>query len=180
MLTDDQRSMLLRVAREAIRTAVIDNRILELSMVDTALQQPLGAFVTLTKNGHLRGCIGYPEALYPLHEAIIRGAVAAALQDPRFPAVSMRELPDVRIEISVLSSLFPITPTEVEIGVHGLVIEKGRARGLLLPQVPVEWGWNRVEYLAHLSQKAGLHADAWREGAALYGFTAEIFSEQEP
>lgn len=177
MFHDEQRSTLLRLARHAITTTLVEQRVPDVPEVDDALRQMLGAFVTLTKGGHLRGCIGYPEPVFPLHETIMRGALAAAFEDPRFPPVTARELPDLHIEISVLSPLAPITADQVEIGVHGLVIEHGRARGLLLPQVPVEWGWDLETYLHHLCHKAGLPGDAWRNGATLYGFTAEVFEE---
>lgn len=177
MLCEDHQRTLLALARQAIATALTDNRLLDLPAVDEALQGEYGAFVTLTLGGQLRGCIGYPEPVFPLHETIARGAVSAALQDPRFPPVTPQELLGLHIEISVLSPLVPITPEQVEVGVHGLVIEQGRARGLLLPQVPVEWGWNREEYLWHLCRKANLPIDAWRNGATLYAFTAHVFSE---
>ncbi len=146
--------------------------------LDALFTQPLGAFVTLSQRGNLRGCIGYPEAVYPLYETIMRSGMSAALHDPRFSPVTPGELADLHIEISVLSPLRQATPEEVEVGTHGLVIERGHYRGLLLPQVPVEWGWNREEFLEDTCRKAGLPADAWREGATLYTFTAEVFSEQ--
>lgn len=179
MLTPDQRQFLLDLARRAITAAVTRQPVTFPPAADAALRQPLGAFVTLTQQGALRGCIGYIEALLPLDETIVHGGAAAALQDPRFPPVTFRELADLHIEISVLSPLAPIAPEEVVVGTHGLVVEQGRARGLLLPQVPVEWGWDRLEFLAHTCRKAGLHADAWRNGAKLFGFTAEVFGEEE-
>jgi AmmeMemoRadiSam system protein A len=133
--------------------------------------------VTLHLEGALRGCIGYPEAVFPLYQAIIRGAAGAALSDPRFPPVSREEVGALEIEISVLSLLAPIQPDDVVVGTHGLVIEHGEARGLLLPQVPTEWGWDREQFLHHTSLKAGLPGDAWRQGATLFAFTAEVFGE---
>jgi len=179
MFTTDQQRFLLGLAREAIMTALTEGRIVTPQIVDEPLRQSLGAFVTLTSNGDLRGCIGYPEPTFPLYETIIRGGVSAALHDPRFPPVTPGEIEELLIEISVLSPLTPIKPEDVVVGTHGLVIEKGRARGLLLPQVPVEWGWNREEFLAHTCRKAGLPTNAWHTGAALYAFTAEVFSEKE-
>lgn len=177
MFTPDQQRALLRLAREAI-VAALDSRRPPAPAVDEAFLAPLGAFVTLTRHGDLRGCIGFPEPVYPLHEAVARGGVAAALHDPRFMPVTPAELPEIAIEISVLSPLAPIAPEDVVVGTHGLVIERDRARGLLLPQVPVEWGWDRATFLEQLCRKAGLPAGAWR-GAALYGFTAEVFSERD-
>jgi len=179
MFSPEQQRSLLGLARQAITTALTTRQLLKLTEVEEAFQMPLGAFVTLTQGGNLRGCIGYPEPVYPLYETIIRGGISAATQDPRFMPVTLPELETVSIEISVLSPLAPILPEAVEVGKHGLVIEKGNARGLLLPQVPVEWGWDRLEYLGHLCRKAGLPADAWRQGATLSSFTAEVFSEHE-
>jgi AmmeMemoRadiSam system protein A len=178
MFTHEQQQALLRVARQAIVLVVTEQHLLTLEVVDQAFNEERGAFVTLTRAGQLRGCIGYPEPHYPLQDTIIRSAVSAALHDPRFPPVTPTELPDINIEISVLSPLSPATPEAVEVGRHGLVIEKGHARGLLLPQVPVEWGWSRDEFLAHLCRKAGLPTDAWQWGASLFTFTAEVFSEK--
>lgn len=178
MFTMEQQRFLLQLARGAVTAAVTDGSIIKPAEVDEAYQQSLGAFVTLTKFGQLRGCIGYPEPMLPLYQAVIQGAASAALQDPRFPAVTPAELDDLHIEISVLSPLQAAQAEEVEVGTHGLVIEHGRARGLLLPQVPLEWGWNRDEFLAHTCRKAGLHADAWQRGASLFTFTAEVFSEE--
>ncbi|MHB0936489.1 MAG: AmmeMemoRadiSam system protein A [Armatimonadota bacterium] len=178
MFSPEQQRFLLQLARQSVAAAVTDGKLLTISEVDDVFRPELGVFVTLTKFGQLRGCIGFPEPALPLFQAVIHSAASAALQDPRFPAVAPVELDDLHIEISVLSPLQPATAEEVEVGMHGLVIEHGRARGLLLPQVPVEWGWNRDEFLAHTCRKAGLHADAWREGASLFTFTAEVFSEE--
>jgi len=133
--------------------------------------------VTLTKNGRLRGCIGYTEAVAPLFKVVQECAVAAATEDPRFPPVSPEELPSLRVEISVLTPLFPIRPEEVVIGTHGLMVAQEGMRGLLLPQVPVEWGWDRERFLDQVCVKAGLPSSAWRHGATLRAFTAEVFGE---
>jgi len=178
MFTAGQQRFLLQLARKSVTTAVTDGKLIALAEVEEAFRQPLGAFVTLTKYQQLRGCIGYPEPALPLFQAIIHGAASAALQDPRFPPVAPAELDDLHIEISVLSPLQPTLAEQVEVGTHGLVIEQGHARGLLLPQVPVEWGWNRDEFLAQICRKAGLHPDAWQRGARLFTFTAEVFSEE--
>jgi len=179
MFTLEQQRFLLQLARRSVMAAVTDGSVIKPAQVDEAFRQQHGAFVTLTKFGQLRGCIGYPEPALPLYQAIIQGAASAALQDPRFPPVAPSELDDLHIEISVLSPLRVARAEEVEVGTHGLVIEHGRARGLLLPQVPVEWGWNRDEFLAHTCRKAGLRPDAWQQGARLFTFTAEVFSEEK-
>ncbi|HEY3377323.1 MAG TPA: AmmeMemoRadiSam system protein A [Armatimonadota bacterium] len=179
MLTTDQQRFLLELAREAIATMLVDHRMIAPPIVDDALRESLGAFVTLKDRGELRGCIGYPEPTYPLYETIIRGGIAAALHDPRFPPVARKELDQLSVEISVLSLLTPAQPEAVTVGTHGLVVEHGHARGLLLPQVPVEWGWGREEFLDHTCRKAGLPHDAWLQGARLFTFTAQVFSEEE-
>ena len=142
-----------------------------------ALRAPGAAFVTLHHLGRLRGCIGYTEAQTPLFRTVQECAVAAAVEDPRFPPVTPREAGEVRFEISVLSPLVPVSADEVSVGVHGLMIRKGRKRGLLLPQVAKENGWDRTTFLTQLCAKAGLPPDAWRRGAELYSFTAEVFGE---
>jgi AmmeMemoRadiSam system protein A len=173
-----QRQTMLALARAAVTEAVLRGRAVEDVGTDPAFTEPRGAFVTLTIAGGLRGCIGFPEAVYPLREAIVQGAIGAALRDPRFPPVVPDELPALHIEISVLSPLFAITPDAVTVGTHGLVISQDGARGLLLPQVPVEWGWDRRQFLQHTCRKAGLPVDAWQHGATLYAFTAEVFGEE--
>jgi uncharacterized protein len=142
-----------------------------------SLRNPGAAFVTLKHRGRLRGCIGYTEADAPLYRTVQECAVAAATEDPRFPPVTDREAGEIRLEISVLSPLASVSPEEVSVGVHGLMIRKGGRRGLLLPQVATEQGWDRVTFLAQVCAKAGLPPDAWKRGAELYSFTAEVFGE---
>lgn len=148
--------------------------------------EPSGVFVTLKTfpEGDLRGCIGYPEAVFPLYEALMASA-RSACHDPRFPDLKESELDNITVEVTILSVperiiSEPITDN-IEIGRDGLIMESGGRRGLLLPQVPVEWGWGSLEYLENLSRKAGLPKDAWRRSdAVIYRFTGEIFSEEEP
>jgi AmmeMemoRadiSam system protein A len=136
-----------------------------------------GAFVTLTADGGLRGCIGQPEPSAPLGETIVECAAAAALEDPRFSPVQAPELAAIHVELSVLKPMVRAGAGEVEIGRHGvLVVWQGR-RGLLLPQVALEWGWDREAFLEGACRKAGLPTDAWRCGADVFTFEAEIFSE---
>lgn len=144
------------------------------------LPDATGAFVTLKKRGALRGCIGTLECRRPLAEEIARVAVSAAREDPRFDPVSPSELAELDVEVSVLGPLEEIDPRDpnaIVIGSHGLVVEQGRRRGLLLPQVATEWGWSRVEFLAHTCAKAGLQADSWQKGAKVYRFVAEVFGD---
>lgn len=182
MLTDEHKCQLLEVARQALDAAVASGSPPTVDTDDPDLAQPRGAFVTLKKHGQLRGCIGYVEPRVPLIEAVADNARSAALNDPRFPPVTAAELPDIEIEISALTPLEPVTVVDdIEIGRHGLMICCGINRGLLLPQVPVEWAWDRDEFLAHTCMKAGLSPDAWQgDDAELLCFEAEVFSEAEP
>lgn len=139
---------------------------------------PSGVFVTLHRHGQLRGCIGHLGADRSIESAIVGAAVAAACEDPRFPPVGPGELPTIALEISVLTPLDRVNGVdEIEVGRDGLVIEQGMQRGLLLPQVATEWGWDRETFLAHACLKAGLDADAWRHDATIWRFQAEVFGE---
>jgi len=178
-LDGSQRKDLLGIARRAVEGFIGTGKIPAEEGARGKLAAPGAAFVTLTKNGRLRGCIGYTEAVAPLYKVVQECAVAAATEDPRFPPVSPKELPSLRVEISVLTPLFPIRPEEVEVGRHGLMVAQGRMRGLLLPQVPVEWGWDRETFLDQACVKAGLPPSAWRHGATLRAFTAEVFGEEK-
>ena len=140
------------------------------------LKAARGAFVTLKKKGRLRGCIGFIEPVMPLYQAVISGAVYAATKDNRFDPVSKSELKDLEYEISVLTPLTEVTNTRlIQVGKHGLVIEKNGRKGILLPQVPVENGWTLDQYLEEICLKAGLPEDSWRTGAKLYTFEAIVF-----
>ncbi len=177
-LTREERSAALEIARGALEAHFRGER--GHWPAAGGLAQPRGAFVTLHRreDDELRGSIGTMEAERPLAEAVARMAVAAATQDGRFDPVTADELPALRIEISALGPLQPIRPEEVEVGRHGLLISQGRRRGVLLPQVPVEHGWDRETFLAHTCWKAGLPEDAWRRpGTELLAFTAEVFGE---
>jgi len=177
-LDASQRKNLLGIARRALEAYIGEGKMPSGEGVEGKLASPGAAFVTLTKNGRLRGCIGYTEAVAPLFKVVQECAVAAATEDPRFPPVSPEELPSLRVEISVLTPMFPIRPEDVEVGKHGLMVAQGRMRGLLLPQVPVEWGWDRETFLDQACVKAGLPPSAWRRGATLRAFTAEVFGEE--
>jgi AmmeMemoRadiSam system protein A len=178
-LSDDARRTLLGLARAAIR-ARLSGVPAPVPPEDAALQVHSGAFVSLhaRADGALRGCVGFVEPLFPLAEAVVKAAVAAATEDPRFAPVTAAELPGLLIDISVLGELQPIRADAVEVGVHGLVIRHHGASGLLLPQVPIEHGWDRALFLEHLCAKAGLPREAWRDPEAqLLGFTARVFRE---
>jgi AmmeMemoRadiSam system protein A len=177
-LDASQRTALLGIARRALGEYLGAGKIPREEGAGGKLAAPGAAFVTLTKNGRLRGCIGYTEAVAPLFKVVQECAVSAGTEDPRFPPVSSRELPSLRFEISVLTPLVPILPGEVEVGRHGLMVAQGRMRGLLLPQVPVERGWDRETFLDQTCVKAGLPPSAWRHGATLRAFTAEVFGEE--
>jgi AmmeMemoRadiSam system protein B/AmmeMemoRadiSam system protein A len=177
-LDGDERRQLLRLARETLESHYAGEKPPEIAEPSDRLRQRRGAFVTLTKGGRLRGCIGYVEPVVPLWRAVREMAVAAATGDPRFPPVTAGELDELRIEISALSPLERCDdPGSVTVGRHGLVVRMGGRSGLLLPQVPTEQGWDREEFLAHTCRKAGLPPDAWRRGAELYTFTAQVFHE---
>jgi AmmeMemoRadiSam system protein A len=141
------------------------------------LRQPFGAFVTLTIHDRLRGCIGHIVGDKPLFETIGEMAEAAAFGDPRFPPLSQREFDDVAVEISILSPLTPCPdPNLVEVGRHGLLMRRGGYSGLLLPQVPVEWGWDRETFLGQTCHKAGMETGCWRDPeTTIYWFEAEVF-----
>jgi uncharacterized protein len=174
--SQQEHTLLLQLAHDAIESALIGNSI-STEPPTPHLAEPRGAFTTLHIEGKLRGCVGYVVPLYPLYRTVAETAVAAAFQDDRFPPVTGAEAPLLKVEISILSPLKPISPEEIVVGKHGLVVNRGSYRGLLLPQVPLEWGWDRGTFIAQTCRKAGLPADAWRVGATLEAFTAEIFSE---
>lgn len=172
-----EREELLRIARRTLSACVSGGGMPEEAPVHASLSAPGAAFVTLRTGDRLRGCIGYTEPHAPLYRTVQECTVAAATEDPRFPRVTAGEVAGLRIEISVLAPLSAARPEDVETGVHGLMIRKGERRGLLLPQVALESGWDRETFLSQVCAKAGLPSDAWREGAELYSFTAEVFSE---
>lgn len=176
-LTEEEKRELLAIARRAASSYVRKGKVPGERPVFPKLADPGAAFVTLTHRGRLRGCIGYTEATSPLYRTVQECAVAAATEDLRFPSVKPGEIDEIRIEISVLTPLAPIRPEDIEVGVHGLMIRKGGRRGLLLPQVAAEQGWDRQEFLSNTCRKAGLPADEWEKGADLYSFTAEVFGE---
>jgi AmmeMemoRadiSam system protein A len=179
MISESDRRQLLQIARAAIAAHIAKQEIDD-PPLEGALAEFGGAFVSLHRKGDLRGCIGHVEADEPLGAVVRRCAVAAASEDPRFAAVAAAELPDLDIELSLLGPLEPVTSAgEIEIGRHGLVVSQGWRRGLLLPQVASEWQWTAEEFLAHTCRKAGLPFDAWKRGAQIFRFEADVFSDDQ-
>jgi uncharacterized protein len=173
-----ERSLLLQVAHEAI-AASLENRELALDPPSPHLSEPRAVFTTIYCRGELRGCVGYVFAEKPVYRAVAETAQSAAFEDPRFSPITREEAALVEVSLSILSPLFPIKPDDVEIGRHGLLIAHRGHRGLLLPQVPVEHGWDRVTFLEETCRKAGLPTDAWTLGATLEAFSSEIFGDRE-
>jgi AmmeMemoRadiSam system protein A len=177
LLTEEQRQFLLHVARMAMTNAVTGH---EAPSPDAVLlPDASGVFVTIKRRGQLRGCLGTLQNLHGLAAEVARCAIDSARDDPRFAPVCVEELPDVSLDISILGPLEEIVPgpDAFTIGLHGLVAEQGRRRGLLLPQVAIEFGWNGEQFLSQTCVKAGLPRDAWRQGATVYRFAAEVFGD---
>jgi uncharacterized protein (TIGR00296 family) len=192
-LSDNEGNFLVKLARHCVDVYLTTGNVVK-APHDTPekLFERCGVFVTLSLQENflksLRGCIGYPYPTLPLVEAVIDAAVNSATQDPRFPPISRSELTKVVFEISVLTPPELITVEKpddyvkkIKVGEDGLIVEKGFAKGLLLPQVPVEWGWCEEEFLCQCSIKAGLSPDSWlTKGAKIYKFRAIIFEELTP
>ena len=179
-LSEQDRSALLRVARLVLTEYLSAGRTPSHSTESSVLLEHRGAFVSLHRrdSGALRACVGEFLSERPLIESVTQMAIAAATRDPRFPAVTVEELPELQIEISALTPLYPIRPEQIQVGVHGLMIVKGERKGLLLPHVPLAFGWDREDFLANLCLKAGLGMDAWRSGdVELLAFQTEVWEE---
>ena len=177
-LKEEERRLLHHIARKAIEDVITQKHRSEPEpKIPPSLMEKRGAFVTLKKHGQLRGCIGHIKGIKPLYKTVGEMAVAAAFNDPRFNPVTEAELSDLEIEISVLTPLRRIKDVEeIEVGKHGILIEKGFYSGLLLPQVATEYGWDRKTFLEHTCLKAGLPTDAWKDkDTMIYIFSAEVF-----
>ncbi len=174
----DERRQLLQIAHQAILSE-LSGEALQEEPVPARFLEPRGVFTTLYLQGELRGCVGYALPIAPLHRAVAETARAAAFEDSRFPPVTKDEAPTLEISLSVLSRLFPILPEQVEVGRHGLLVSMGFNRGLLLPQVPTEYGWDRETFLEQTCRKAGLPANTWHRGAKFEAFTAEVFGDRD-
>jgi len=177
-LTEEEKQSLLQLARITLEKKLLGKKEPAPETPDSpVLKEKRGAFVSLHRRGMLRGCIGCIEGRKPLLGTIEEMARAAAFNDPRFPPLSAEELKDLDIEISVLTPLKEIHDiNEIEIGVHGLFIERQHCCGLLLPQVATEWGWDRIKFLDETCRKAGLPSNSWKEkGTKIYIFSADVF-----
>jgi len=182
-----QRGELLHTAREAILSILEGRPAPNPQPVASWMLEPRGVFTTLYLkrdlrshvDRQLRGCVGYALPVAPLLRAVMETARAAAFDDSRFSPVTRQEALDLEISLSILSPLFPIHPDEVIVGRHGLLVSEGARRGLLLPQVPEENGWDRETFLEQTCRKAGLPPDAWRKTAIIEAFTAEVFSDSD-
>ena len=189
MFSDDDGRRAVQIARTVVDKLVRREPIPEMDF-PAIFREKSGVFVTLTTfpDDDLRGCIGYPEPIAPLIDALKDSAVSAASRDPRFPPVSPGELDDIKVEVSLLTLPEELgtekpsdLPSMIKIGQDGLIVERNMARGLLLPQVPVEQGWDAEEFLSHACMKAGVPPDCWlMQGTKIFKFTAEVFSETEP
>ncbi len=185
----DQRRLLLGIAHRAILARWDNAPLPEPYALPAELSEPRGVFTTLyLRSGELgsdnagrqlRGCVGYAMPIAPLYRAVAETARVAAFEDSRFPPVSREEAAELDISLSVLSPMCAIHPDVVEVGRHGLLISEGDHRGLLLPQVAVEHGWDREQFLGQTCRKAGLPLDAWRKSATLQAFTAEVFGDAD-
>ncbi|MBE9537029.1 MAG: AmmeMemoRadiSam system protein A [Proteobacteria bacterium] len=177
-LTETEKIELLRIARQIV-AGQFQGGSRAISTDMDGLQREGGAFVTLHKKGELRGCIGNFFSDKPLYKTVAEMALSAAFKDPRFSPLRENELDELDFEISVLSPLRQIEDAgEIEVGRHGIFITKGAKRGVLLPQVAREYGWDRETFLEHTCMKAGLPSDEWRHGAKIEVFSAQVFGEK--
>lgn len=176
-LSDAEKRALKDLVRLSIASALAQRDTEPPAPPTELLARELGAFVTLTLDGRLRGCIGNVLGSGPLWRTVWGMARAAAFEDPRFPPLTLREFEAVHVEISILGPVQPCpAPEQVVVGRHGLIMSRGARQGLLLPQVPVEWGWNREQFLAQTCRKAGLPESAWRDpDTRIFWFEAEVF-----
>jgi uncharacterized protein (TIGR00296 family) len=192
-LTPDEGTFLVKLARKAVEENLKDGRIMMPPKdVSPKLQERSGVFVTINsvkaQKRELRGCIGFPYPTHPLVRAVVEAAVESATGDPRFPPMKSRELEQVVFEVSVLTPPQLVAaaspkeyPSRIEVGVDGLIVENGLYKGLLLPQVPVEWEWDSEEFLCQCCLKAGLPPDCWViKGTKIYKFTSIIAQELTP
>jgi uncharacterized protein (TIGR00296 family) len=192
-LSLEEGRLLVKLARKAVEEYLKTGK--QISVPEDApkkLLQPCGVFVTINSvrddEKELRGCIGYPYPTTPLAKAVIESAISSATQDPRFYPLSLSELDHVVFEVSVLTppELIKVSktneyPSKIKIGEDGLIVERGMFKGLLLPQVPVEWGWDEEEFLCQCCIKAGLPPDNWLlKDTKIYKFQAIIFEEEKP
>jgi len=189
MFSDEDGRLAVKIARAVVESHVRRTKFVE-PKVPGIFKKNYGVFVTLTTfaDDQLRGCIGFPEPVMPLTDALKDAALSACSRDPRFPPVTQDELKKIRVEVSLLTPPEEVKvkkPREyiscVKVGEDGLIMQRGHARGLLLPQVPVEWHWDAEEFLCQCCLKAGLMPDSWlQDGTKVFKFQAEVFSEDKP
>jgi len=175
VLSDEDRKTLLGLARDAVAAAAGGDDLPTLRNPNGPLREKGAVFVTLRSAGELRGCIGHVEAKEALWESVRDMAAAAAERDPRFSPVRPEEVPGLEIELSVMTPMTPLRSEDIVVGVHGLYVKMDGVSGLLLPQVAVEWNWDRTEFLKRTFEKAGLSYPDPR--VLIFGFTAEHFQE---
>ena len=185
LLNEDEKETLLKLARQTLETYLLSNSFPRISYHDynltPKLMEKAGVFVSIYKNGELRGCIGYIKGMVPLCQGVIENTVNAATRDPRFQPMTYEEVEGVYLEISVMTPLRKIQSIEeIQVGTHGLYLVKGNSSGLLLPQVPIRYGWDRVTFLQQVCLKASLPVNAWQQGAEIYVFKAQVFEEHRP
>ena len=173
----EERTLLLELAHESILSA-LECREISLDPPTPHLAEPRGAFTSLYVREQLRGCVGYVLPTNSVYRAVAETSRAAAFDDTRFYPVTIDEVRELEVELSILSVPKPIAAEEIEIGRNGLLISMAGNRGLLLPQVPVEHNWDRIAFLEQTCRKAGLPLDAWQKGAAIEAFTAEVFGDK--
>lgn len=181
-ISQKNQKKLLEIARKTLEHYLKTGKTLRFEFSNSSLTEPRGVFVTLKLNRQLRGCLGEIEARESLSKVVQRMVISAATKDPRFPPVRLSELPELEIEISVLSPLKKIKdPAEIILGKHGVIIKKGFQKGLFLPQVATETGWDKETFMGQLcTQKAGLPWNAWQTGIAeIYIFTVQGFKEND-
>jgi AmmeMemoRadiSam system protein A len=174
----EERRILVKLAHASIEAA-FEKREISLDPPSQHLAEPRGAFTTIYLRGQLHGCVGYVFPVASLYRTVAETARAAAFEDTRFLPVARAEAPELGVSLSILSALLPISSEDVEVGRHGLVVSHHGRRGLLLPQVAIEHGWDRVTFLEQTCHKAGLPPDAWQKGAAIEAFVAEVFGDAE-
>jgi AmmeMemoRadiSam system protein A len=177
-LTKKERKELLKIARETIAGYVTNGKVPVVVSASPGLNLHSGCFVTVKQKGELRGCIGNFVSDQPLYLLVQEMAISAATRDPRFYPMKAHDLADFTLDISVLSPLEKAASVEeIRVGIHGIYIVKGSSRGVLLPQVATEYGWNRDQFLQHTCIKAGLPEDAWQGECDIYIFSAQVFGE---
>lgn len=188
MLELEEGRIAVKAAREAIERALRGEEVKpEDFKFPEKFNERRGVFVTLHKNGDLRGCIGFPYPVLPLREALIKAAISSAFEDPRFPPVRAEEMDRIRVSVTVLSEPEKLRckpeerPEKIEVGKHGIIVRRGIFQGLLLPQVAVECGWDAEIFLAQTCLKAGLPPESWLDDETeVLVFTGEVFEEVEP